>query len=267
MSADFLLTALTHDPAVIRAADEAAVDRIGVDIESLGKHLRQDPRDGHRLSDQRLEDLSVVAANVRRAAIFARLNPLHAGTRDEVDRALALGARVLMLPYFEEPRHAASFLDVVGGRAQTVLLVETAAAVNRIREIVSLPGVSEIMVGLNDLHRSLHLAHPFEVLTTDAIDSVARHTLDAGLRFGFGGVGRAGDESLPIPSDLVLAQYPRLGATAAWLARSFYKGLAPHQIPEAVRTVRARLAWWSAQQPHQLDAQRDRLSAALHALA
>lgn len=263
MSAAFILTSLTRDPDVIRAADDAGVDRIGIDIERLGKNLRQDPGEGLRFSDHCLDDLAVVTANVRRAEIFARLNPLHAGSREEVNRALALGAGVLMLPYFEDPRQAAAFLDVVDGRARVVLLVETAAAAARIREIVALPGVSEIMVGLNDLHRSLRLSHPFEVLTTDLILSVSRHTRDAGLLFGFGGLGRACDDTLPVPSDLVYAQYPRLGATAAWLARSFYTGLAPHRIPEAVRGVRARLSWWSAQPPQAFEAAREGLASAL----
>jgi len=267
MSAPFLLTALTRDPAVVRAADEAGVDRIGIDIELLGKHLRQDPREGVRFSHHSLDDLAAVAANVRRAQVFARLNPLHAGSRAEVERALALGARVLMLPYFEEPRQAAAFLEIVAGRADTVLLVETAAAASRIRELVALPGVSEIMVGLNDLHRSLGLSHPFQVLTSDLILSLSRHTRDAGIRFGVGGLGRACDDTLPVPSDLIYAQYPRLGATAAWLARSFYARLAPLEIPAAVGALRDRLAWWFLQPPRVLEAARDGLAAALLALS
>lgn len=264
MATAFLLTALTRDPAVIRAADAAGVDRIGIDLERLGKHLRQDPREGVRISDHQLEDLAAVASNVRRAEIFARLNPLHQGTREEVDRAIELGARVLMLPYFAEPADAASFLDLVAGRATAVLLVETAAAACRIREIVTLPGISEIMVGLNDLRRSLGLGNPFDVLTSDLIVSVSRITRDAGLRFGFGGLGRVLDDSLPVPSDLVYAQYPRLGATAAWLARSFYTGIGPHQIPVAVRQLRHRLAWWYAQSPAALQAQYEALEEAVH---
>jgi hypothetical protein len=169
-----------------------------------------------------------------------------------------------MLPYFEDPRQAAAFLDIVAGRAHAILLIETAAAAARIREIVALPGLSEIMVGLNDLHRSLGLSHPLEVLTTDHILSVSRHTRDAGLRFGLGGLGRACDDTLPVPADLVYAQYPRLGATAAWLARCFYDGLATHQIPEAVRKLRERLAWWSSQPAHVLEAQRTALTEALY---
>jgi 2-keto-3-deoxy-L-rhamnonate aldolase RhmA len=266
MPAAFTLTALTTDPAVIRAADVAGVDRIGIDIERLGKHLRQDPAEGLRFSDHSLDDLAAVAANVRRAEIFVRVNPLHAGTREEVERALSLGARVLMLPYFEDPCQAAAFLEIVAGRARAILLIETGTAAARIREIVALPGVSEIMVGLNDLHRCLGLRHPFEVLTSDLILSIARHTRDAGLPFGFGGLGRAGDGTLPIASDLVYAQYPRLGATAAWLARSFYTGLAPHGIPAAVRELRDRLAWWSTQPDSILQARREHLAAALRTL-
>jgi citrate lyase beta subunit len=263
MPEPFTLTALTRDPAVIRAADDAGVDRIGVDIERIGKHLRQDPSEGARFSGHSLDDLAAVAANVRRARVFARLNPLRDGSREEVERALALGARVLMLPYFEDLRPAAAFLEIVGGRAHAILLIETAAAAARIREIVALPGLSEIMVGLNDLHRSLGLSHPFEVLTSDLILSISRHTRDAGLPFGFGGLGRACDDTLPIPSDAVYGQYPRLGATAAWLARSFYTGLAPHQIPDAVGRLRDRLAWWFMQPPDVLEAQRKRLAAKL----
>ena len=79
-------------------------------------------------------------------------------------------------------------------------------------------------------------------------------------------LGRACDDALPIPSDLVYAQYPRLGATAAWLARSFYNGLLPHQIPAAILELRNRLAWWSQQPPSALEAQRASLAAALRTL-
>jgi hypothetical protein len=266
MSDAFILTAITRDPAALRALDAAGLDRIGVDIECLGKHLRQDPGEGVRFSDHRLSDLAIVAANVRHAAVFARLNPLHAGTREEVDCALKFGARVLMLPYFKEPRQAASFLEIVDGRADTVLLVETAAAVAHIREIVSLSGVSEIMLGLNDLHRDMGLTHAFEVLTSDWIESVSRHVRDAGLRFGFGGIAQAFEDTLPVPSELVYPQYARLGATAAWLARSFYAGLNPRQIPTAVRQVRDRIAWWSNQPQPVLETQCAKLAAAIRAL-
>jgi len=266
MPATFLLTALTRDPAVIQAADRAGVDRIGVDIERLGKDRRQGHKPEWRYSDHSLEDLQTVAGNVRQAEIFARLNPLHAGTRAEVEQALALGARAIMLPFFTSPEEAASFVEMVGGRAKPLLLIETAAAVGRIREIVAIDGVSEIMVGLNDLHLSLGLGHPFEVLLSEALREVAAQVRGAGLRFGFGGVARFDDRTLPVPPDSILAQYALLGGTTAWLSRSFFRGLAAFQIAAAVQQLRSRLAYWSIQPAGVLDRQRDELAATLRAM-
>jgi len=266
IKAGFILTALTRDPAVIRAVDDAGVDRIGIDIESLGKHLRQDPNGGSRFSDHNLDDLATVVSNTTRADPFARLNPLHNHSQEEIDRAVALGARVIMLPYFLETREAGSFLEMVGGRARTVLLVETVSAAAKIHEIVALPGSSEIMIGLNDLRRSMGLSHPFEVLTSELISTVAAQTREAGLLFGFGGVGRSNDATLPVSPDLVYAQYARLGATTAWLSRSFYTGIGPAQIPEAVRRVRERLAFWRSQSPGILEGQRAALAHVLRDL-
>jgi hypothetical protein len=62
-------------------------------------------------------------------------------------------------------------------------------------------------------------------LTSDEIPAIAEHVRAAGLRFGFGGVARADDRTLPVAPDLIYSQYPLLGATAAWLARSFFRDI------------------------------------------
>ena len=41
MTTDFRLTLISRDPDLIRAADGAGIDRIGIDIERLGKRERQ----------------------------------------------------------------------------------------------------------------------------------------------------------------------------------------------------------------------------------
>ena len=43
------------------------------------------------------------------------------------------------------------FVDMVGGRARTMPLVETPEAVNVIDEILQIDGLDEIFIGLNDL--------------------------------------------------------------------------------------------------------------------
>jgi hypothetical protein len=88
MAHDFLLTLLSRDPTLVEHADRAGVDRIGIDIERLGKHARQADTADARISDHELDDLAGVASVVRRAEVFVRLNRWHDGTPAEVDRRL-----------------------------------------------------------------------------------------------------------------------------------------------------------------------------------
>jgi 2-keto-3-deoxy-L-rhamnonate aldolase RhmA len=266
VSREFLLTAITCDPALVRAADAAGVDRVGIDIERIGKSQRQGHIPNARLSDHQLEQLATVAANVTRAEIFVRLNPLHEGLRAEIDRALALGAQALMLPYFSGPHEVACFVEMVGGRGSPILLLETAAAVVRLRDIVAVKGLTEIVVGLNDLHLSLGLPNHFEVVGSDLMTMIADRVRGAGLRFGFGGLARIDDSTLPVPPDLVCAQYPRLGATSAWLSRSFFRDLGPAGIASAVHALRERLGYWAEQPASALLDQREKLAVVLRRL-
>ena len=74
-----------------------------------------------------------VRAALTRSQLFARVNPLHRGSRDEVERLLELGVRVLMLPMFETAEAVARFCTIVSGRATVVPLLETRGAAEQDR--------------------------------------------------------------------------------------------------------------------------------------
>src|SRR3569833_3077497 len=116
--ARFTLTLVTDDPALAAEADVAGVQRIGIDIERLGKAGRQAAQPQARISAHTLDDLARLAPVVRKARLFCRLDPPHAGTREQIERALDRGAGVLMLPYFADSEDAARFVELVDGRAQ-----------------------------------------------------------------------------------------------------------------------------------------------------
>lgn len=84
-----------------------------------------------------------------------------------------------------------------------------------------MPGLAEVMFGLNDLHRELALPHHFAVLASPRLAEAAAAVRASGVPLSIGGVAPPGQRGLPIDPALVLAQYPRLGATGAWLSRSF----------------------------------------------
>ena len=250
---EFRLTLITDDPSLAAAADRAGVDRIGLDLEWLGKAARQRGTDT-RLSKHKLEDLPAIARVLNRAELFVRINPINADSRQEVDDALRLSATVLMLPFFHTAEEVRTFVGLVAGRADIVILVETAAAAARIREILAVPGVQEVMFGLNDLRLEFGLNNHFEVLASPLLDALAGEVSRAKLRLSLGGVARSDDASLPVSPDLVLAQYPRLGATGAWLSRSFFREVpAGWNFGTALAALRQRLSEWASAPPEELE--------------
>lgn len=173
-----------------------------------------------------------------------------------------------MLPYFGTAAEVERFVHLVDGRAHVMLLVETGAALVRLRDILAVRGIGEVMAGLNDLRLQLGVASHFEVLASPLLDGVAAEVRRAGLPFSVGGIARIDDASLPIPPDLVLAQYPRLRATGAWISRSFL-GATPADcdLPAGIAAARRRLTEWSLATPEALEDARRDLAARSRAIA
>lgn len=241
------LTLLSRDPEMIAAADRAGVHRIGIDIERLGKCERQKHIPDARISDHELADLEMVADRVRHARVFARLNPLHSQSQSEIETALGYGANSLMLPQFKSVAEPARFIDLVAGRAEVLLLLETAEALECLDEIVRLRGIDELMVGLNDLSLALGMRHPMRLAASPVMEGIAARAHAAGVPFGYGGVACPGASGeLPIPADLVLARYASLGAKSAWLARCFMQNQDPWSLAQAYGKLQERLAYWFA---------------------
>lgn len=254
----FRFTLFTNDPALAAEADGAGVDRVGPDLERLGKIVRQGGM-GRWISYHTEEDLPAVFAALHRASRFVRCNPPHSGLAEEINRLIVLGAQTIMLPHFHTLDEARDFVRVVGGRARTVLLVETVSAAAKVEELCRIDGVDEIHFGLNDLSLDLGVNNQFAVLCSTLLEDACAALAARGFPFAVGGIGRAFDVSLPVPSELVYAQYPRLGATGALLSRVFFNGLQEAQLAQEISKTRERLNYWSRQPASRLLAAREEL--------
>lgn len=209
---------LTADPVAAKQAEQAGVDRIFLDLELLGKEERQ----GHLdtvVSHSSLEDVKKLRSAVSKAQLLVRCNPVHKGLEKEIDRIIADGADIIMLPYFKTAQDVDTFLRIVAGRVKTVLLFETAESVENIDEILSLEGIDEVYIGLNDLHLSYRMKFMFELLADGTVEYMCRKFREKGLPYGFGGVAKIGEGMLK--SDDVIAEHKRLGSTCAILSRTF----------------------------------------------
>lgn len=260
---DFIFTLWTADPDLARSADAAGVDRIGVDLEVIGKAARQAGL-GTWVSAHGIDDLPALRQAVRSARLFARTNPVGPTTAAEVSTLLRLGVEVLMLPMFRTAAEVRSFLDHVDGRAEVVLLLETKEALIALDELMTIPEVSEVHIGINDLSLALGLANRFCVYLHPAVRKAGHTVRAAGRRLGIGGLARVGDDRLPIPPDLIYAQYPRLGATSALLSRAFLASShGPVELASEICLARSRLRHWGAASTDQLDHAKRELAEAL----
>ena len=141
-----------------------------------------------------------------------------------IGKAIALklaenGADIVMLPYFKRPDEVKRFLAAVHGRAQTILLLETPEGVSCIDDILCLPNIDAIHIGLNDLSLGYHMKFMFELLTNGTVEKLANTFRQKGIPFGFGGIASLGKGLLPC--EYVIREHYRLGSSAAILSRSF----------------------------------------------
>ncbi len=215
---------ITNRPEVAQIAEAAGVDRIFVDMEFIGKDERQKGLDTVK-SHHTPEDIRAVKAALRSAQVLARINPIHPALPDypdsagEIEAALAAGADLLMLPYFKSPEEVARFLSLVRGRARTMLLVETPEAAACLEEILALPGIDEVHIGINDLSLGLGKKFMFELLADGTVEGLCLKLRKKGLPYGFGGIAALGGGALP--AEYIIREHYRLGSGCAILSRSF----------------------------------------------
>lgn len=209
---------LTNEPQIAQIAEQYGVDRIFLDLELRGKEARQ----GHLdtvISHNSIDDVKRLREVIRSAELLVRVNPVFDGSQEEIDRVIEDGADVVMLPYFKTVSEVNKFVELVGGRAKVCLLCETPEAAENIDEILSVPGIDEVHVGINDLHLGYHRHFMFEMVADGTVDRLCDAFRRHGVSYGFGGVARVGEGMLP--AENVLGEHYRLGSQMVILSRAF----------------------------------------------
>lgn len=259
---DFLQ--ITNDPTLARRCDALPGMRLFVDLEVHGKAERQAGRNTF-ISTHRLEDVGRIKSQLQRSRLMVRVNPLHAGTADELNAVLAQGADWVMLPMFHTPEELQAFSRIVAGRAPIVALLETAGALHSLDGWVGTPGLCEVFVGLNDLHLSLGCRFMFEPLAQGVLDRVAARVQAQGLRFGFGGIARL-DGGL-LPGRDVLAEHLRLGSGAVILSRTFHGSEAVGSFEDQIQALRIAEGRLAARTVDQVESDQLRARRAIESIA
>lgn len=215
---------ITNQPDIASIAQECGVDRIFIDMEYIGKSDRQGGMDTVQ-SHHTIEDIRNVRKVLTSSELLVRCNPIHEkteeypGSEQEIEDVISAGAEIIMLPYFKTAAEVKRFLGIVAGRARTLLLVETPEAAESMDEILSIPGIDEVLIGLNDLSLGYRKAFMFQLLADGTVDYLCEKCRAYGIPYGFGGIASMGKGILP--SEYVIKEHYRLHSQCAILSRSF----------------------------------------------
>ena len=212
------LMLLTGNPEFAKKAERCGVDRIFLDLEYINKAERQMGRNTF-ITENTVYDVMPLRKVLKKSELLVRVNPINPLSKQEIDMVCEQGADLVMLPMVYDSGDVKEFVKLVEGRAKTVPMIETPQALARIDEILEVEGVDEIYIGLNDLHIGMGLSFMFELLSGGIIEYAAEKIKAKGIPFGFGGMAKIGEGTLP--AENVLAEHIRLGSQSVILSRTF----------------------------------------------
>lgn len=209
---------ITNRPDVALVAQKNGVDRIWVDLETLGKEKRQQGLNTVK-SQHSVNDIKAIKPLLSTSEMLVRINSWYDGSPAEIESVIEAGADIIMLPYWKTAKEVENFIKAVNGRCKTTLLLETKEAVDCIDDILKMGGFDEIHIGLNDLHLSYCMTFMFELLSDGTVEKLCNKFKAAKIPYGFGGIAKLGCGMLP--AEKVIMEHYRLGSTRAILSRSF----------------------------------------------
>lgn len=216
MSLKLMYITNREDVAVI--AQKYGVDRIWIDLEVIGKEKRQKGINSVK-SHHTLNDIKRIKPFITTSKLLVRINPWNENSKNEIRAVIDAGADIIMLPMWKTANEVQQFITAVNGQCKTILLLETKEAESCLDDVLQIPSLDEIHIGLNDLHLSYGLSFMFELLTNGTVEKICNKIKATKLPYGFGGIAKLGAGD--IPAERIILEHYRLGSTCAILSRSF----------------------------------------------
>lgn len=230
---------ITKRPEIAKIAEKAGVDWIFLDMEFIGKDSRQGGMDTVQ-NRHSVADVRSVKSALSRSKVLVRINPIHdaleietskygldyPSSETEIDSVIQAGSDIIMLPFFKTLDEVESFIAMVANSrnrynkdVKTCLLLETPEAANQLEQIVEIPGIDMIHIGLNDMHLALGMKFMFQLLVDGSVEKWAKIIQSKGIQYGFGGL--ASLEGGAVPGKMILKEHYRLGSQQVIISRAF----------------------------------------------
>ena len=182
---------ITNNPDIAKIAELAGVDRIFVDMEYIGKELRQPNMDTVK-NHHTVDDVKAIKNVISKAELLVRINPINPSSQQEIDDVVNAGADVIMLPMWTTVQEVKAFASMVNGRAKTLLLLETDEASKIVDDVLCLNLIDKLVPHLHKLvgadteaHNNADLSKVLLFVTAIAIHNLPEG-IAAGVGFGLG---------------------------------------------------------------------------------
>ncbi|MEM1112366.1 MAG: hypothetical protein AAGI11_10705 [Pseudomonadota bacterium] len=209
------LVLFENDAEGARRAMQAGISAFMVDLELMGKDLRQLGFDTEIRPGQ-WSDLEAIAAEPG-ARAWCRINSYGEHTPGEVENAVSAGASVVLLPMVRRADEVSAFLGLLNSRCEAAIMVETRECAEIAASLQNLP-IDHVFFGLNDFAISRGNSFIFSAVADGEVEAVRRAMPERS--FGFGGLTDL-RRGVPIPSARLLEELERLNCSFTFLRRSF----------------------------------------------
>lgn len=88
------------------------MDRIWIDLETLGKEERQGHLDSVK-SNHSIEDIKKIKPLLNASEMLVRINPINDCSTEEINQVIEAGADMIMLPMWKSLQDVKTFLEIV----------------------------------------------------------------------------------------------------------------------------------------------------------
>ena len=207
---------ITDNPKVAEYVDRLGVNRIFIDLETLGKYERQKGLNT-LISTHKESNISSVKNRLTSAELLVRIDPFNDHSFAQIEKVIDYGADAIMLPMYSYANEVEQVGNFINGRAKLVPLVETPDAIRNIEQVSKLECVDDFHIGLNDLQIARGTSTMFDVFFDGVLDQIYSKAVKP---VGFGGVANSlvGD----LPASMILAEHVYRRSNGVILSRSFH---------------------------------------------
>lgn len=228
---DLRLLLFTTDPALALDAEDAGLDGLIVDWEATRPGRGDQSVPGG--APDTLEDLARLTSRVS-LPVTVRVNN-SPDLPDEIDRALDHGAGGIMFPMARRSEEIEEFLRLLGGRAGSIVQIETVEILDQLDRIRGLPW-DFAFLGFHDLMLSRGDPWLWEPLMDGTVERVFASL--KGRSVGFAGATCVHRGS-PVPFLMLLSEMARLKCAVTFLRRTFLRDLEDRRLVAEVDAIRA----------------------------